>query len=161
MGREIEHRFLVRHRALPRRLPAGDRIVQGFLSFEPVVRVRLRRPLKGGATRAWLTIKGGGLRVRAEYEYGIPLADARRMLKLCGDAVIEKVRICHGPWEIDRFLGRHRGLWVAELEMPNERARLPDPLPEWIGREVTEDPRYTNSNLARARKWPPSRGFLE
>lgn len=160
MPTEIERRFLIVPRLLPSKLPKADRIVQGFLNFAPVVRVRLRKSGKDGRTRAYLTVKGRGLRVRAEYEYAIPVAHARELLKLCGAAVIEKDRTVYGPWEIDVYLGRHRGLQVVEIELPHARAKLPDPLPEWVGREVTEDPRYTNSHLARAKKWPPSKDFF-
>ncbi len=160
MPTEIERRFLIDSRLLPRKLPKPDRIVQGFLNFEPVVRVRLRKSGKGGRTRAYLTVKGRGLRVRAEYEYEIPVAHARELLKLCGAAVIEKDRTVYGPWEIDTYCGRHRGLQVVEIELPYARAKLPDPMPLWVRREVTEDPRYTNSHLARVKKWPPSKDFF-
>jgi CYTH domain-containing protein len=116
MPQEIEHKFLVRRQLLPKRLPRGKHLLQGFLSIKPVVRVRLIK--EKGKTRAFLTIKGKGLRVRAEFEYP----------------------------------GRHRGLWLAEIELPKRSSRLPK-LPPWIGKEVTNDPRYANVNLA-ARRFP-------
>src|SRR5690242_19065723 len=99
MGVEIEHKFLVNPKSLPRPLPAGKTIEQGFVCSQPVVRVRLVR--YHGATakkEAFLTIKGKGLRVRAEYEYSIPYADARALLKLCGRRTILKVRRNLGPF---------------------------------------------------------------
>jgi adenylate cyclase len=145
MGVEIEHKFLVRRDRLPQSLPVGTRIQQGYLSVEPVVRVRISAERR--RTRAYLTIKGSGLRKRLEFEYDIPVSDARQLLKLCGNRVLTKVRRRLGRWEVDEFLGRHRGLWLAEVELPSDRARLPR-LPAWLGREVTTDGRYSNARLA-------------
>ena len=146
MATEIEHKFLVQRDKLPRPLPGGKKIEQGFLSVAPVVRVRI--VTKNRKSAAFLTIKGKGRRVRAEYEYPIPLSDARRLLKLCGTRLIRKIRRELGPWEVDEFLGRHKGLWLAELELKSARARLPKTLPAWTGQEVTRDSRYANSTMA-------------
>jgi len=153
MPLEIEHRFLVCPRKLPRPLPPGRRIEQGFLSLDPVVRVRVTTPPRG-KPQAWLTVKGHGLRVREEFEYAVPVAEARRLLKHCGHRRILKTRMNLGRWECDRYHGRHRGLWTAEIELPSPRARLPKHLPEWLGPEVTHDPRFTNARLAEAGRWP-------
>lgn len=150
MALEVEHKFLVHRKQLPR-LPAGERIEQGYLSLDPMVRVRVTS--RGRKSSASMTIKGKGLRVRAEYEYAIPVADARKLLQLCGRRIIEKVRRRIGPIELDEFLGRLKGFWMAELELKSERARLPK-LPPWIGKDVTEDARYTNVRLA-LQKRPP------
>jgi adenylate cyclase len=144
MPSEIEHKFLVRPQLL-RPLPRGERLRQGYLCTEPAVRVRL--VTRGKTSKAFLTIKGRGLRERAEYEYPIPVADARKLLKMCGAVVLEKIRRRIGRWEVDEFLGRHRGLWLAEYELRSRREKLPK-LPAWIEREVTGDPQYANSRLA-------------
>jgi CYTH domain-containing protein len=144
MPREIEHKFLIHPECLPK-LPAGERIIQGYLSTQPTVRVRLVS--RGKKSAGFLTIKGPGFRSRAEYEYPIPPQDARELLKLCGHVKLEKIRYKFDGWEIDRFLGAHKGLWLAEFELKHTRQKLP-PLPDWIDREVTGDARYSNSNLA-------------
>jgi len=145
VGLEIEHKFLVRREHLPKRLPAGKEIYQGFLCALPVVRVRLIR--ERGKQSGFLTIKGKGLRVRAEFEYPIPAKDAVELLKLCGTRTIRKIRRDLGPFEVDEFLGRHKGLWLAEIELTSRTAKLP-PLPDWIGKDVTSDKQYANVNLA-------------
>lgn len=155
MPLEIEHRFLVNNRQLPRKLPRGERLEQGFLSLEPVVRVRIITPTQG-KPRARLTIKGRGLRIRQEFEYTIPVTEARKLLKLCGNRTLAKTRRRLGGWELDEFHGRHKGLWLAELELPDARTRLPRPLPAWIAREVTSDPRYTNARLVLLKRWHPN-----
>jgi len=160
MGTEIEHKFLIHAERLPQPLKAGQRMVQGYLSLDPTVRVRLISEVRESRSRrrvkresAFLTIKGKGLRVRAEFEYRIPVADARKLLKLCGKRIIEKTRRRYGPIELDQFEGKLSGLWLAEIELPSQRAKLPS-LPAWIGREVTDDPRYTNVKLALELKAP-------
>lgn len=154
MPLEIEHRFLVEPTRLPKALPKGKHLQQGFLSLEPVVRVRVVTPPRGKPV-ARLTVKGRGLRVRQEFEYAIPVADARKLLKLCGTRMIEKIRRRLGPWEIDQYLGRHKGLWTAEIELPSQKTPLPRPLPPWASREVTTDPRFTNARLAQMKRWHP------
>src|SRR5438128_2571421 len=119
MATEIEHKYLVRTEVLPRKLPQGKHIRQGFLATEPVVRIRL--VTDGRKREAFITIKGKGFKTRAEYEYPIPRKDAQELLKLCGQRIIEKIRRKLGPVELDEFIGRHRGLWLAEIELKSPR----------------------------------------
>jgi adenylate cyclase len=144
MPKEIEHKFLVHHAKLPK-LGQGKQLVQGYLSTHPTVRVRIAT--SGKSSQAFLTIKGPGLKSRDEFEYKIPLAHAKQLLKLCGNAVLEKKRYEVDGWEIDEFSGRHEGLWLAEYELESARAKLPK-LPDWIDIEVTTDPNYSNASLA-------------
>lgn len=143
--KEIEHKFLINPKLLPK-LRHGMKITQGYISRNPVVRVRLRT---NGAKIAWLTIKGKGARVRDEFEWPISFDEGKSLMKLCGDRKIKKIRYEIGPWEIDEFKGKHKGLWLAEIELPDTKTKLPD-LPPWIIKEVTYDPKYTNASLAEA-----------
>ena len=146
MGEEIERKFLVSGEAW-RETAEGTRYRQGFLSTEPerTVRVRVAGP------RGSITVKGKNLGARrAEFEYEIPVADAERMLDtLCKRPLIEKVRYVLAvgvhTWEIDVFEGDNAGLVVAEIELRREDEAFERP--EWVGDEVTDDPRYFNSNL--------------
>jgi len=146
MGEEIERKFLVSGDAW-RETAEGTRYRQGFLSTEPerTVRVRVAGP------RGSITVKGKNLGARrAEFEYEIPVADAERMLDtLCKRPLIEKVRyvlaVGAHTWEIDVFEGDNSGLVVAEIELRREDEAFERP--EWVGDEVTDDPRYFNSNL--------------
>jgi len=80
-------------------------------------------------------------------------------LALCDGPIVQKVRhvISHGSldWEVDEFLGDNFGLVVAEIELTREDR--PFDMPDWVGQEVTEDPRYFKSNLATHpyREWKP------
>jgi CYTH domain-containing protein len=146
MAREIERKFLVASDAWRGRA-VGVTYRQGYLSTVPERTVRVRT----AGNAAFLTIKGlttGNSRL--EFEYSIPLADAEQMLAMCDGPLIEKTRfeIPHAGkiWQVDEFLGDNRGLIVAEVELESTADRLD--IPEWIGREVSGDPRYYNSNLA-------------
>ncbi|MCX6023905.1 MAG: CYTH domain-containing protein [Chloroflexi bacterium] len=146
MAQEIERKWLTVAERLPEAVAAASErytIAQGYLSTDPVVRVRVRDE------RGFLTIKGPGLLERAEFEYEIPVAEARALLTLCPLPPIEKTRYNvpwgGGLWEVDVFAGANAGLVIAELES----AEPPSALPPWAGPEVTSDPRYANSSLAQ------------
>jgi adenylate cyclase len=146
VGQEIERKFLVRGEPWKQGAP-GVRMRQGYLSLDKERTVRVRV----AGEQAWLTIKGEprGL-TRAEFEYEIPLADARRLLdELCHQPILDKTRyrIRHGAhmWEIDVFHGPHEGLVLAEIELASENEAFARP--HWIAEEVSGDPRYANANL--------------
>ena len=146
MGKEIERKFLVIGNAW-RELAEGERFRQGYISTvkERVIRVRTVGN-KGTLTVKGITVRGS----RLEFEYEIPIADANTQLELyCEQPIIEKIRftIPYGGfiWEVDEFQGVNRGLTVAEIELTDIDQEFPKP--EWIGDDVTDDPRYFNSNL--------------
>lgn len=127
----------------------GVRFCQGYLAEgQATVRVRI------SGTDAWMTVKGRTTGVqRLEFEYPIPVAEARDMLdNLCAKPLIDKYRyrlpcergLC---WEIDEFLGDNAGLIVAEIELPQEDTAFASPA--WLGDEVSQDARYFNVNLAK------------
>lgn len=148
MAKEIERKFLVT--GDPWRTAASQVTYrQGYLSSHPDRTVRVRTD----GRKAKLTIKGltrGA--TRDEFEYDVPLADAEAMLdRLCERPLIEKTRylVPHDgrTWEIDVFEGENLGLVVAEVELDSEHQSVT--LPPWVGREVTDDPRYFNANLIK------------
>jgi adenylate cyclase len=148
MALEIERKFLV-DTARWEPPDSGTRYRQGYLSTDPARSVRIR--LAGGD--AWLTIKGETVGMtREEYEYSIPAVDAGAILdRLCLRPLIEKTRylvdVAGVTWEVDVFEGENAGLVVAEVELADAHQRIV--LPEWAGREVTDDPRYYNASLVR------------
>jgi adenylate cyclase len=146
MAVEIERKFLVQREHLPQPLPEGDELEQGYLSVEPIVRVRLVTSHEG-VRHAELTIKGKGLLTRPEFNYPIPHDDAETLLGLCGRA-LRKVRRRVGRFELDHF--RENDLWLAEIELCDEQERFDRPA--WLGEEVTHDPQYSNSRLATPRR---------
>ncbi|OGR61549.1 MAG: adenylate cyclase [Desulfobacula sp. RIFOXYB2_FULL_45_6] len=148
MGVEIERKFLLKGdewRAMGK--PVFYR--QGYLnhSKERTIRVRM------AGEKGYLTLKGisKGAK-RMEYEYEIPIEDCRSILnELVETPIIEKnrylVEYTGLAWEIDEFFGENQGLILAEVELESEDQKIE--LPDWIGEEVTHDPRYYNSSLVR------------
>ena len=146
MGIEIEHKYLVKDDSYKRLSDNNSTIRQGFLSRNPerTVRVRVRDD------QGFITIKGkGDGAAHPEFEYEIPLDDAVRLMSLCEPPVIEKTRYIAmhdgNRWEVDVFHGSLEGLVIAELEVPSEDYRFS--LPPFVGREVTGNPKYYNSQL--------------
>lgn len=147
MSLEIEHKFLV----------VGDykgkaynhtHIEQGYFATAPGITMRVRiRDDKG-----YITIKGPadpkGL-ARSEFEYEIPIDDAKEMMKLCRPGRIDKVRwlVKNGKHtvEVDEFFGENEGLVIAEIELHYENE--PFDKPDFLGEDVTADKRYRNSYL--------------
>lgn len=150
MGEEIERKFLVISDVWQAAATSSALLRQGYLSSNAKATVRVRSK---DNLQAVLTLKGAakGI-VRAEYEYPIPIEDARELLAMAEPHVIEKQRhiVPFGGlvWEIDVFLGRHAGLVLAEVELADENQVVP--LPEWAGAEVSHDDRYNNASLSRA-----------
>jgi len=148
MGKEIERKYLVKQETWKPQAD-GTHFKQGYLNAqkERVVRVRIE------GAKAKLTIKGITTGVtRSEFEYSIPVEDAALLLdNLCEQPLIDKHRhkeLHHGKtWEIDVFHGENQGLVVAEIELSSEDEKIV--LPDWVGEEVSSDPRYFNSNLLK------------
>jgi CYTH domain-containing protein len=148
MNTEIERKFLVLDDSYKREAFGSSHIRQGYICSERgrTVRVRIRDD------RGYLTIKGpspdGGLS-RYEFEQEIPLDDAEILMTLCEPGRIDKtrwlVRSGDHTFEVDEFHGDNDGLVMAEVElrMPDEEPIIPD----FIGKEVTGDRRYYNSQL--------------
>jgi len=149
MAKEIERKFLVSSTGWKKwvLLKRVD-IKQGYISkaTSHVVRVRVSEH------DATLTIKGPKKDItRDEFEYSIPVEDGNQLLKMCDGPIISKTRHyvqdpTHGVWEVDVYKGINRGLVVAEFEMTSSRQVVK--LPEWVGKEVSHDKRYTNTYLA-------------
>ena len=150
MATEIERKFLVTSDGWRSLATKRTAIRQGYLSSNAKATVRVRS--RDDAT-GFITLKGAlqGFS-RPEFEYAIPIEDARELLVLSEPQVLEKHRhlVPFGGlmWEIDEFAGRHEGLVIAEVELTSEDQHIQ--MPEWIGREVTDDDRYYNASLSRA-----------
>lgn len=151
MAKEIERKFLVSGSSYRTQAVKATELTQAYLSTnaDSTVRVRI------AGDRAFLTVKSRNRgAVRGEWEYEIPLADARAMIGECAvTAPLAKTRYLVPAaggltWEVDEFHGALAPLVLAEIELPEADAPLPCPLPDFIGKEVTGDPEYYNSRLA-------------
>ncbi|MED9996537.1 MAG: CYTH domain-containing protein [Paludibacteraceae bacterium] len=143
---EIERKFLVDKSkwVAPNK---GCYFQQGYLAQDGcTLRVRIAQD------KAYLTIKGKTIGFsRAEFEYPIPVEDAQELMKLSLYPPIEKIRYCVEVggkiWEVDEFLGAHKGLVLAEIELQSEDETFEMPI--WAAQEVTGDARYYNSSLSK------------
>ena len=147
MGQEIERKFLVNNDIQNIISETNSKYCsQTYLSSdnEKVVRIRVL------ADKGFITIKSKVTGIsRHEFEYEIPLTDAKKMIDLFGEQVIEKTRyfipIKNHTWEVDIFEGQNKGLIIAEIELNSEDEKFE--LPHWIEKEVTGDVKYYNNNL--------------
>ena len=156
MATEIERKFLVLNEDWQAHINAELQIVQGYLATNEFSSTRIRIQ----NDKANINIKSATLGItRTEFEYAIPVDDARLMLDdLCVKPVIEKTRFTvehmNHNWEIDVFSGDNQGLIVAEIELssPDEAFETPS----WIGEEVSNDARYYNVCLVNNpyKTWP-------
>jgi adenylate cyclase len=166
---EIERKFLLANDGWRAGIERSEPIAQGYLVGaqalrDGTARASVRARLAG--TQAWLNIKAARLGIeRAEFEYPIPVDDARDLLATLCDGVLEKtrhhVRVDGVLFEVDEFAGDNRGLIVAEVELPAVDA--PFPRPPWLGREVSTLTRYYNVNLIAHpyRQWSPAERAAE
>ncbi|HHT00708.1 MAG TPA: CYTH domain-containing protein [Thiomicrospira sp.] len=153
MAREIERKFLLKNSEWKKLAHKQTRFAQGYLndisdkSAKSSVRVRIE------GEKANMNIKSLEIGLsRDEYEYDIPLEEGKKILEtLAVGPVIEKIRylvkVDTHIWEIDEFFGDNQGLVVAEVEMNNELEEFE--IPNWAGREVTEEVRFYNINLSK------------
>lgn len=154
MGVEIERKFRVDGIRWRREVQETTRIAQGYLNTDPDRTVRVRTRNETGR----LTIKGRAQNlVRPEFEYEIPVEEARRLLEDFCPGLVDKERhevvVGDHRWEIDEFFGANEGLILAEIELsdPDEDFRRPT----WLGEEVTGDERFYNARLVENpyRRW--------
>ena len=157
---EIERKYLVTSDCYKELAVARYHIRQGYISREKTGAVRVRIT----DDKAYLTIKGkpaAGHFARYEWEKEIDVQEAEELMKLCQGTVIDKTRWIVPAetvdnlqltvdnlqliWEVDEFHGKHEGLVVAEIELDNEEQSFE--IPDFIGDEVTHDPRYYNANM--------------
>jgi adenylate cyclase len=149
MASETERKFLVVRDLWDREVkPDGIPVSQGYIAETDAGIVRIR--IKG--SQGFITVKGRASGItRPEFEYPIPLNDAKEMLRILDPPQVSKTRfiILFGgkTWEVDVFDGLNAGLITAEIELKSEEEAFERP--PWVGEEVTADHRYANSELAK------------
>ena len=147
---EIERKFLVKSNAYKEESFKATRITQGFLNTDKnrTIRVRVKED------KGYLTVKGkstnNGLS-RFEWEKKISKIDAESLLQLCKKGIIDKIRyhvkVDNHIFEVDEFLDENKGLIIAEIELNHENEIFKKP--NWLGKEVTGDIKYYNSQLSK------------
>lgn len=162
MGKEIERKYLLKNNKWKSDVLSDYTkiITQGYISSSKGKVVRVRSVTSNDGNIGYITIKGPSKGISRD-EYEIPYRDSCQLLtKLC-DNTIKKVRyivnatgvIVPDPksmdsklyWEIDVFSGNNKGLIIAEIELPHHKTKYD--IPSWISRDVTDERKYSNSNL--------------
>lgn len=155
MAKEIERKFLLKDDSWKKEVTFSSFFCQAYIPIQSGEKFCTARVRIAGE-KAFLTLKSncktdGNSFFRNEFEYNIPVEDARMILKdFCGNTVEKTRHIVPADhslkWEIDEFSGENEGLTVAEIELPS--SETPFPRPAWLGEEVTFDHKYSNSALA-------------
>ncbi|MCU0261300.1 MAG: CYTH domain-containing protein [Ilumatobacteraceae bacterium] len=150
MGIERERKFLLHD--VPADLGPGRRLRQGYLTSGPELSVRIR---DDAATSHTLTVKSGGTTTRTEVEVALAAEQFEALWPLTAGRRIDKVRHVvplDGTdglvAEVDVFADSLDGLVVVEVEFADDESMLRFVPPDWFGREVSDDPAYTNAVLA-------------
>lgn len=149
MATETERKFLVKGDYRKHAVKAIN-ITQGYLSVDPFKTIRIRIT----DDEAFLTIKSprkDGLLSRGEWEFNIPVSDAVDLLEIALPGRVIKTRHIvpagNFKFEVDEFHDKNEGLIVAEIELRSEDDVFEKP--DWLGEEVTGDPRYYSSMLIK------------
>lgn len=147
---EIERKYLVTSDSYKQMAVARYHICQGYISREKTGTVRIRIT----DDKAYLTIKGKPAAshfARYEWEKEIDVQEAKELMQLCQGTIIDKTRWIVPAkeeglkWEVDEFHGKHAGLTLAEIELTSEEQEVEKP--DFVGEDVTSDPRYYNANM--------------
>ncbi|MEU2625911.1 CYTH domain-containing protein [Kitasatospora sp. NPDC007106] len=147
MAVEIEKKYLLSGEDWRAEVVRTETLTQGYLSMDRDREVRVRL---SGDTAAFLTVKARRSGpARLEYEYPVPVADARELLALCLGTPLRKHRHhlsrTPGRWTVDEYAGANTGLLVAEVEWDEHQPE--PPTPTWAGPDVSTDRRYSNAAL--------------
>jgi adenylate cyclase len=147
MSLEIERKFLVANEGWKTAVTRRVRIRDGLIANNKGNKARVRIA-DDVATIALKSRRRG--EVCTEFEYAIPYADAEEMLRtMCDGHVLGKVRhfVSHAGnnWYVDVYEGVLNGVVLAEIELTDAGQEFA--LPDWIGAEVTSDPRYRKINM--------------
>ncbi|MGN0495169.1 MAG: CYTH domain-containing protein [Lachnospiraceae bacterium] len=150
---EIERKFLVSKEALPDNLEQykKNELEQAYIITEPVLRIRKKN------NDYILTYKGQGLMKREEIEVSIPKDAYEKLLSKTEGNIITKTRYVipeenRLTIELDIFHGDFEGLYIAEVEFPDEESAQAYLPPLWFGKEVTQENTYHNSTLSKMDK---------
>lgn len=148
---EIERQFLVRK--LPKLPATFDYIEQGYIALAPEYEERIRAVNHRQFIR---TVKRGAGLMRQEQETAISHDEFERLKANLspGTCIIEKRRyyifLPGGETaELNLHEGALKGFNYVEVEFPSRKAAKAFTPPDWFGREVTYDKRFSYGRLAR------------
>ena len=153
MGKEIERKFLLAEGAS---IPIPEThmkmtIKQGYIHVEKDKQIRVRLSRWGGQDFANVCIKYTGKLVRDEFDFPVQskLKDAKALYKKC-KYTLEKKRLTfskgHEHYDIDTF---PNGMTFVEVEFMTLGKMKKWKKPSWLGKEITNESKYSNIVLAK------------
>ena len=148
--REIERKFLVQNDDWKEHACASIKMTQMYFAdqSQPSIRIRIEG-LNARINMKFITDQNR-LDQREEFEYELPLDEAKKIIELAQQPVVEKTRwpVMHAGkfWEVDVFSGSNAGLVTAEIELKTADEYFLKP--SWLGKEVTHEVKYYNTQLA-------------
>ena len=149
---EIERKFLMSGFPEGLELLSEIYIEQGYVSFDPEVRIRKAVVLENGQEEYYLTIKGEGDLARREIETAITREFYEDTADFLGRTVVKKdyKKYKFGSWELEVSLvdaGTDWEFYYGEIEFPTEEEANAFELPDFLGREITYDAYYKMKNF--------------
>lgn len=145
---EIERKFLIK--SLPTDINSYPFhiIEQAYLCTDPVIRVRKEDD------NYYMTYKGKGLMAREEYNLPLNRMAYEQLKPKAEGNIITKKRVLI-PYlkytiELDLFAEPFAPMQLAEVEFESEEEALAFTPPDWFGQDVTNNPAYHNSNMAKS-----------
>ena len=149
MGIEIERRFLVESEDWKSQIILSEDFSQAYLNScidEWVTRIRVIDNKK-----SYITLKSSlNELINYEFEYSIPLKDARELIKLSKYKIMKtrhKIITNKKNWVVDLFEGSNSSLKIAEIELKSEFEEIQ--IPSWCGKEITGIKSFSNASLAK------------
>ena len=148
---EIERKFLMDGFPTGLELISEVDIEQGYLSFEPELRIRKAVDKSTGIEEFWMTIKGEGDLSRKETETAISSDCSRDTVEFLNGKVLRKdyKKYQFGPWELEVSLvdsGTEWEFYYAEIEFPTEQDAKAFEVPAYFGEEITYNKEYKMKN---------------
>lgn len=150
---EIERKFLVKKEDIPTDINnyPHNELEQAYIITDPVLRIRKKDD------SYILTYKGQGLMKREEVEFPLTKEVYKKLLTKTEGNIITKTRYKipeknELTIELDIFSGLFEGLYLAEVEFPNEESAITYVPPVWFEKEVTNETTYHNSTLSQMEK---------
>ena len=148
-NQEVEKKWLIQGELPDLNGIKGKEVFQGYIAVtSDGTEVRVRQ--KG--EKYFQTIKSDGDLVRGEIEIELTKDQFDNLWQATAGKRLEKTRyeIKYGDAtiELDVYKGNLESLTVAEVEFSSVRDSEIFSPPSWFGKEVTEDKRFKNKNLA-------------
>ena len=148
---EIERKFLMDGFPIGLEMISEVEVEQGYIGFDPELRIRKALDKNTGKEEFWLTLKGEGDLTRREVETEISsdfyydTADFLQVRMIQKE--YRKYRL--GPWKLEVSLvdpGTDWEFYYAEIEFPTEEDAKAFVVPPYFGREITFNEDYKMKN---------------